>query len=561
MKKSQLLLTLSGLALLAGCNGINPPAGSSAPQSGDSSSVPGSSTGESHYDGDDSSVPSDTSSSSAASSSSSQAAGSWTASDEALMKQHLNNNVLPYFSVGTYTIEYDQDYDAIFIEGTTTLAITDLSVIFNTAGYDTEVDAGDPSTNKNATLDGGIMFEDYSALSVSIELDAAGNFSLGAGYREALPSWPSAQITAYSSVTGIASIPEFEADAYMINITADQTGAYTITILCLGDDIDETSETTYAATLVAAGYEADPIYASYGMNLYANADGYNIIFMYSDGVFMIMAYYQEPEVEDGYTTFPSGMLASFVKDVLDVDNFSIPSYTADTYYFEAYETEGECEIYSYYETQAEANAVEDAYVTALQNAGWTIDDTYYDEDGYYAYRAAGDIMLCFFAWYDETGPYFVIYVSADSNAAAEESFDDAVPGQTSAISFSDESSLIAKDGNESIWNNGAFSFVVRKGTASQTVGNGTFFSNPLRTYAGQEIEIRSEVPFTQIVFEATGKTASDVPAFSAPNAGSFDGLTLSFDTPVTSVTFSVTSNQARFSTATITFAEAAVAVE
>ena len=61
------------------------------------------------------------------------------------------------------------------------------------------------------------------------------------------------------------------------------------------------------------------------------------------------------------------------------------------------------------------------------------------------------------------------------------------------FNFSNENQLSSKGDNTSTWKEGNFSMVVNKGTSNITVGNvnpsKSYYSNPLRIYEGQNVEI------------------------------------------------------------------------
>lgn len=67
---------------------------------------------------------------------------------------------------------------------------------------------------------------------------------------------------------------------------------------------------------------------------------------------------------------------------------------------------------------------------------------------------------------------------------AEEGGED-TPAAENEILLTNESQLVTKDANESVWQNGDYKLVVSKGSSLQNVGNDSYFSNPLRFYAGQ----------------------------------------------------------------------------
>ena len=119
-----------------------------------------------------------------------------------------------------------------------------------------------------------------------------------------------------------------------------------------------------------------------------------------------------PDSSDGGISeaFPAEELTAFLS-ASGVTGVTIPAYEATSYIYEfSVESEGGY-IYSEYETLAEALAVEENYVAALENAGFDIDDSDYDENGYYATDENGLVGLSFFGWDNGIiSPYFYISI-------------------------------------------------------------------------------------------------------------------------------------------------------
>ena len=70
---------------------------------------------------------------------------------------------------------------------------------------------------------------------------------------------------------------------------------------------------------------------------------------------------------------------------------------------------------------------------------------------------------------------------------------DCVVLEENTISFEDESYLILKGAEKSIWECEYGQFIVEKGDSAQNVGNNTYYSNPLRVYPNQIITISIKV--------------------------------------------------------------------
>lgn len=113
------------------------------------------------------------------------------------------------------------------------------------------------------------------------------------------------------------------------------------------------------------------------------------------------------------------------------------------------------------------------YLAALvSDYGFTLveDEEYGDSYQYIIYDVA---ILSIEA--AQNGNYFMFNLS----------FDEAP--KSNVIDFSDEASLRVKDANESIWNALHWQMSVAKGASSTNVGNGSYFSNPLRVYTSQVV--------------------------------------------------------------------------
>ena len=155
---------------------------------------------------------------------------------------------------------------------------------------------------------------------------------------------------------------------------------------------------------------------------YAYYDEIEFYFIDYEGVF----YFYASETANGYaSSFPDYALLNFAQNralyaIDDIPN--IESEYAWSWYVEKEEGYGENYINLYTQDDGEpgVDAMEDEYVTTLTNLGWTIDDTYYDDDGYYA--TLGDFTMLFWSWSDkfhiviETRP---VYETVDNVFDAE----------------------------------------------------------------------------------------------------------------------------------------------
>ena len=345
------------------------------------------------------------------------------------------------------------------------------------------------------------------------------------------------------------------------------------------DDLEEVSKAVedYTKILDKAGYEIDEYFTdefeglaldpskqvqlTYFIAEPEEGDGY-LFELY------VAAYYPEEYSFTQSEKFPSTEATAFGQE-MGVEGYELPAYEANNFYFETVIDEDYEEFYFHLRTigtnEAEVMALEDAYLDILSGLDYVIDTTQYVEYGYLATDPAGVASLQFYAYKEYFGDfYFDIYLSfgeVGPNLTGEETFDEAVPGETSVISFEDYSFLVAADeeGAAAIWNNGAFSFRVDQGDASVTVGNNDFFCDPLRLYAKQEISIYSETPIESISFEvneAASKSKLANLLAASVSAGSFDNkgtLTLPEDTYEVTITLP-SSGQVHLDSVSVTFA-------
>ena len=203
----------------------------------------------------------------------------------------------------------------------------------------------------------------------------------------------------------------------------------------------------------------------------------------------------EPEVS---AVWPADAINSFFGSA-DIGGL-VPSFTSEadfSYYITGEDDYAKLIIYTDYATVDG----EDIYVAALEAAGWVVDDSAYDYVGYVANDPDEQISL-FFYWYEG-----VIYWSFMSF------YHEPNPSDGSVIfDFSDESSLVTKDANLSIWNLEPVTMAIAKNTSATNVGNVSFFSNPLRIYGGQQVTFSIEENYVidEIVITTDGASYASV---------------------------------------------------
>ncbi len=203
----------------------------------------------------------------------------------------------------------------------------------------------------------------------------------------------------------------------------------------------------------------------------------------------------EPEVS---AVWPADAINSFFGSA-DIGGL-VPSFTSEadfSYYITGEDDYAELIIYTDYATVDG----EDIYVAALEAAGWVVDDSAYAYIGYVANDPDEQISLIFY--WDEG----VIYWSFMSFYHEPDPSDGSV-----IFDFSDESSLVTKDANLSIWNLEPVTMAIAKNTSATNVGNVSFFSNPLRIYGGQQVTFSIEENYVidEIVITTDGASYASV---------------------------------------------------
>ena len=222
--------------------------------------------------------------------------------------------------------------------------------------------------------------------------------------------------------------------------------------------------------------------------------------IYSDAVYES----SEPEVS---AVWPADAINAFFGSA-EIGGL-VPSFTSEadfSYYITGEDDYVELIIYTDYATVDG----EDIYVAALEAAGWVVDDSAYDYVGYVAYDPDEQISLIFY-WYDG-----VIYWSFMSFYHEPEPSDG-----VATFDLSNESSLVTKDANLSIWNVDPATMEIAKNTSATNVGNGTFFSNPLRVYGGQQVTFSIEENYVidTVVITADGASYAGVVSSAALTGG------------------------------------------
>lgn len=345
---------------------------------------------------------------------------------------------------------------------------------------------------------------------------------------EGVLEWPGEDISAHLVELGLenpATVPSFEADIY--SIEKDEELYYTIQV-----DYDEAQTNSpsaaYAKTLTDAGWNVTSEEGE-DITFYTAFDAKHevvIEFNYYDDdtfvdwglefhVFTVKISYWQAVLDYGLEfveSWPSAALADFILD----ETVIVPAAHGTEYGIGGDD--------SYQLVRVKGATLED-YLALL--TGWTVTT---EEGQVSAVNSATDPTVSL-SISEEYG-YLWIYVT---NVPREQIFD-----------FSDESQLVTKNAQKSVWSGIRATFTVEKGNSAQNVGNGSYFANPLRIYKDQVITIETvnDNPIEFIEFECNSQdyaAAFEKATFSTGSAHA-DGSTLTW-TPesedVTSLTITL----------------------
>lgn len=398
---------------------------------------------------------------------------------------------------------------------------------------------------------------------------------------EILASFPEKELKDYLATIGAVDVevPSYEASNYGYEIVIDEVGDY-IDIYSQFE-IEEDAlkvEGDYATTLASLGwYVDDSYYEDYGyfavdktwtveLNFYA----YTAV----DGTpyFDLLAYEHIEEedseeidssIEEGESTFPAEELLAYLS-TLNAGDVEIPEYKASSYSHGIDEDEyGEYYyIESNLESLIEALSIEEDYKNTLDKLGWYIDDSQYDEYGYFAVDPSERIEVQFLADSTDKGGYFGLYIyeyiPEEDPEDIEENFDLAIPGEKSSLEIT-EATLLGVNDEVGIWNNNAFSFKVQQQGKSIVVGNtNQQYLSPIRIYSGQKVSIYSSIEIESISFIFDPKHSASSTNFAGITLdnedASINGNVITLSEPSSLVSFTANS-QIRIVSVEVTFAE------
>ena len=198
----------------------------------------------------------------------------------------------------------------------------------------------------------------------------------------------------------------------------------------------------------------------------------------------------------------------------DTIGYVLPYFTGfeeSTFYFENYPADDE--YYAYFELgdEAETDTISESnYAELLTSKGF--EEFYFLEEEGYGLELDDGMSLLFVRFGYYGGNYIIADLIDDYDGGDEVDIDldpsEFLPGDT--MTFGNEGYMIHKGSEISYWAVGTNVMVIEQGSSQTTVGNKSFYSNPLRVYAGQVITFLflDDVPSSIVVNCTTNSYAN-----------------------------------------------------
>lgn len=147
----------------------------------------------------------------------------------------------------------------------------------------------------------------------------------------------------------------------------------------------------------------------------------------------------------------------------------------------------------------------DEYVGILETAGYLIEED--EEQAGYYYATEADEMVLVEVAYFEAGDGFpaatFVFLTPTEVIEAPVGVDG-----VATFDLTNENALIVKDGEQSVWSCSPVTMTIDKNDATLEVGNGSYFSNPLRIYTKQTVTFAADEGNTINSIEVTFATAA-----------------------------------------------------
>ena len=388
---------------------------------------------------------------------------------------------------------------------------------------------------------------------------------------EEVATFPSDEATTFLAKYGITdvTIPAYQANKYKTKLKRKENTLHIITPVDTEED-GKAIRDAYALVLAEAtswNY-AEDFYVEYDI-LFANTY-YESVNLMMDVNKKLLKYEVDlsitVDVEGINKEFPKSQIESYAAEI-GFSGLNIPSFPADMYRFNAREGMGSkygyCQGYYNNATEESLAKIESDLANAYRELGYTVDDT--KESEMAVMVSLPDSRLSISFYYDVNLKQLKFFVEDSGPIYYEgvETFEEAVMGETSTISFTSDIKSLTHKVDTEVWNNKAFSFEIAQGESKSVPGgdeNDPKFYGPMYLYEAQKVTIRSDMTFNKIEFTCPSSIVINYAKRLSTSfaQGTFvvnkPSVTLTFDTPVTSYSFTLEKNT-RLLDVHVTFAE------
>ncbi|NCA97185.1 MAG: hypothetical protein EOM77_03280 [Bacteroidia bacterium] len=354
-------------------------------------------------------------------------------------------------------------------------------------------------TSSGGVADGSTLLEYGYVTSVGWPVDYIGDFLSEYGHTEVVPSYETSRTVYYAEY-----IDEYDCPTLDLIILGDDDlhSAWGNVLTAASWDITTGSQD---GTDFFYGYNSDETIYVQGAWFAADAD-------YPAGTYFMISILEEKggEIDDSsvYDTldvaegWPSAEIVSFFADYdndtvvpgLVVEGETRYALVTDSAFYDPYMLivlPGDSRV--------------DEYVDILEAADYLIEE---DEEqaGYYYATEANEMVLVEVAYF-EAGDGFpaatFVFLTPTEVIEAPVGVDG-----VATFDLTNENALITKDGTQSVWSCSPVTMTIDKNDATVEVGNGSYFSNPLRVYAKQSVTFAADEGNTISSIELTFATAA-----------------------------------------------------
>ena len=388
---------------------------------------------------------------------------------------------------------------------------------------------------------------------------------------EEVASFPTDDINSFLSTYGITgvNVPAYQANKYKTKLERKDNTLHVITPVDTEEDGKAIAD-AYALVLAdATGWNfVEDVYVDYGF-LFANTyyESVNITMDVNKKLFRYEANLSITVDAEGLAKdFPKAEVEKYAADI-GFTGITVPSFPADMYRFSAREGMGSKYGYlqGYYDnaTLDDIKKIESDLAQAYRDLGYTVDDSKTVQEAVLVTLPDSRLSISFYIQENLRQFKFFIEDSGPIYYEGVETYEEAVAGQTSTISFATEIKSITHQADKEIWNNKAFSFEIYQDESDKVPGGdieAPLFFNPLYLYEKQEVTVRSDLPFSKIEFSTPSSVIVNYAKRLSTSFGSGTvtinkpNVSIEFDTPLIEYSFLVNKNT-RMLDVKVTFAE------